>query len=57
MEGLEAKAQPSMANLTTEEDTCPKVRGEWCKVLDSCPNDASSWSMMSSSSMSWPSSL
>ena len=34
MEGPEAKAQPSIATLAIEEDTCPKVliRGEWRKV-------------------------
>ena len=44
MEGPEAKAQPSMATHAIEEDTCPKVliRGEWHRVLDSYPKDASS---------------
>ena len=44
VEGPQAKAQPSMATLATEEDTCPKVliRGEWCKVPDGYPKDASS---------------
>ena len=43
MEGPEAKAQPSMATLATEVDTRPKVLvcGEWCKVLDGYPKDAS----------------
>ena len=43
VEGPEAKAQPSMATPATEEDTCPKVliRGEWHKVPDSYPKDAS----------------
>ena len=43
MEGLEAKAQPSMAAPATQEDTYPNVliRGEWCKVPDSYPKDAS----------------
>ena len=38
----EAKPQPSMAT-PTEEDTRPKdlIRGEWCKVLDGYPEDAS----------------
>ena len=41
MEGLQAKAQPSIATPT--EDTCPKVliRGEWRKVPDGYPADAS----------------
>ena len=43
MQGLEAKVQPSMATRPTKEDTCPKVliRGEWHKVPDSYPKDAS----------------
>ena len=42
MEGLEPRAQPSMATPTTEEDTRPKVliRGDCHKVPDS-PKDAS----------------
>ena len=42
MESPEAKPQPSMAT-PTEEDTCPKVliRGEWRKVPDGYPADAS----------------
>ena len=42
MECLEAKAQPSMANLATEEDTHPKVLicEEWCKVPDGYRKDA-----------------
>ena len=42
MEGLEAKAQPSMPTPATKEDTCPKVliRGEWRKVPDADPEDA-----------------
>ena len=37
VEGPEAKAQPSMANRATKEDTYPKVLicGEWRKVPDS----------------------
>ena len=43
VEGPEAKAQPSMATPATEEDTRPKVliHGEWRKVLDGYPKDAS----------------
>ena len=43
VEGPEAKAQPSMATPATDEDTRPKVliRGEWRKVPDSYPKDAS----------------
>ena len=43
MEGLEAKTQPSMTTRATEEDTHPKVLicGEWRKVLDGYPKDAS----------------
>ena len=42
-EVLEAKAQPSMPTFATQEDTHPKVliHGEWRKVLDSYPKDAS----------------
>ena len=42
VESLEARTQPSMAT-PTEEDTCPKVliRGEWRKVPDGDPRDAS----------------
>ena len=42
MESLEARPQPSMA-IPTEEDTRPKVliRGEWRKVPDGYPADAS----------------
>ena len=57
MEGLEAKAQPSMATPATDEDTRPKVliRGEWRKVLDCYPKDASGQvERAHSSSMSWP---
>ena len=41
-ESPEARPQPSMAT-PTEEDTRPKVpiRGEWCKVPDGYPADAS----------------
>ena len=43
VQGPEAKAQPSMATPATKEDTCLKVliRGEWHKVPDSYPKDAS----------------
>ena len=42
MESPEARPQPSMAT-PTKEDTRPKVliRGEWRKVLDGYPGDAS----------------
>ena len=42
MESLEATTQPSMAT-PTKEDTFPKVliRGEWHKVPDGYPRDAS----------------
>ena len=42
MEGLDAKAHTSMAT-PIEEDTRPKVliRGEWRKVPDGYPRDAS----------------
>ena len=42
VEGPQAKAQPSIAT-PTEEDTCPRllVRGEWHKVPDGYPRDAS----------------
>ena len=51
VDGLEAKAQPSMAT-PTEEDTYPKVliRGEWRKVPDGCPRDASGVTSFSSMS-------
>ena len=43
VESPEAMPQPSMATPTEEEDTCPKVliRGEWRKVPDGYPADAS----------------
>ena len=43
MKSLEARPQPSMAT-STKEDTRPKVliRGEWRKVPDGYPEDASS---------------
>ena len=43
MEGLEAKAQPSMPGPAANKDTRPKVliRGEWRKVLDGYLRDAS----------------
>ena len=45
VEGPEAKAQPSMATLATQEDTSPKtsqpICGEWRKVPGSYPKDAS----------------
>ena len=43
VESPEARAQPSMATPTEEEDTRPKVliRGEWRKVPDGYPADAS----------------
>ena len=43
VEGLEAKAQPSMATPATEGDTHPKalICQEWRKVPDSYPKDAS----------------
>ena len=42
VESPEARPPPSMAT-PTEQDTRPKVliRGEWCKVPDGCPADAS----------------
>ena len=42
VEGPEAKAQPSMLTLATEEDTRPKVLicGEWRQVPDGYPKDA-----------------
>ena len=43
VEGLEPMVQPSIAILATKEHTCPKILicGEWRKVLDSYPKDAS----------------
>ena len=43
MEGPDSNAPPSIATPATEEDTRPKVliRGEWRKVPDGYPKDAS----------------
>ena len=43
MKSPEARPQPSVDTPTEGEDTRPKVliRGEWCKVPDGYPADAS----------------